>query len=203
MNTDRQHATCETYRDDLLRVACGDLPRPPAELAAHLSFCGACRDELETARELLADLRTALEPEALSPAVVGRIAARMEIAVARSRRRFPGWLRVGCTAVAAALLAAVLWPHKLTPSRATESSAVVVELTPQEASELMAAYAVLGWESLTDVAIQELGSRVQSMAQRVERQSTAAEALPWRAEDDWDIPAGPTGASAEPGQRVA
>jgi predicted anti-sigma-YlaC factor YlaD len=203
MNSDQKHTICDTYRDDLLRVACGDAPQPPAELAAHLRLCAACRDELQTAQELLANLRTALEPETLSPAVAEQICARLEIAAARSRRRIPGWLRVGCTAAAAAVLTAVLWPHKFTPPRTLESPAVVVELTPQEASDLLAAYSLLGWDSLTDESIQELGSRVQSITQRVERQSTAAEALPWRAEDDWDLPAGPTGTSAGPGNRVA
>ena len=180
---------CDAFRDERLRLACGAAGAPSAAFEAHLSVCPRCRDELESATALVGAVQVALAPEPLAADFAARLDARLAAQASRRIIRAPLlWLRIAGVAVAAAALLLVLLVPARTAVKPPPRETPVVELSPTDAAELAAACLLVSFDDLTDEAIDELSERVADIAQRAESRGSRERGLPWKAEDDWDVP---------------
>jgi hypothetical protein len=90
-------------------------------------------------------------------------------------------------AAAACLLVAVLLP----PRRAPQASDTFtpVSLTPGEAAEIVAAYAVLSWDSPIDYTLDTVDASLDGIDRALRREAGSTTLLPWSDDNDWDVPA--------------
>ena len=88
-------------------------------------------------------------------------------------------------AVAAGLILAMLLPLNETWTRDLS-----IELTADDERELIAAYAVLQWNTPLDFAIERVSETIDDVYGSIERDSNAASVLPWGPDDEWDAPTG-------------
>lgn len=199
MSTDNLETICLEYRDELLRLACGDVAEPSATLAAHLAECAACRDALADSSALAVSLRAALEPEPLPDRLLARIQARLDAGPIRERPAWTVSLRVAYTVAAAGLLAAVIVPWALRPAapRTAGTATTGISLSEDDTSAIAAAIGVLRWDS-TEYRVEALQKKVDGVAQTLEQGAKARTMLPWSRDDDWDVPAADAGQSALP-----
>lgn len=176
---------CTRYRDELLRVACGDERGDmPAAARQHAESCEKCRAALAESQELLAAVSTALQPEPLSATVEARIHARLNQVTVSAPRATLRLLRPICTAAAAACLLIAL----LIPRGGYEQTPVTIALSGEEASAILSAYAALQWSGSVEYSIDQLNTQIDDIKQVVQRETDADSVLPWDAEDDWDVP---------------
>jgi hypothetical protein len=168
---------CAALQRAALAIACGEPTPDAAELAEHLRTCAACRAATAADAALVTDLRTALEPEPLSPELRARLQAL------RPRRTGHAWRLVNrITGVAAAiLLVAVLWQYR----PATQRPAGDAGPTPDVS---LASDATDYWDGSLEYALDSVRTSVSTVEQQISGENTAQRKLPWGPEDDWDLP---------------
>jgi hypothetical protein len=174
------------FRDEALRLACGDQSEPSPELAEHLARHPAECERLEEDRAVIETVRAAIAPEPLP----GRLVARIdrELDAVRVPRR-PAWvrpLRLCSAAAAACFLAALMSPFE----KAVRTQEPDFALDRSEAATIAAAFGAILWESPAEESVAYLSDRVKDVARCVERDPEAESSLPWGPEDDWDVPPG-------------
>ena len=189
MAAEHPTAGCATYTGDILRIACGDIATPSADLAAHLTECTWCRVALAETAAVLAALRPALVPQPLPERARTRINERLA-AVSRHRQRrwaFPAALAYA--AVAASLIgAAALQLGRNSVTDATSGPAAAVRLSADDAATIAAAYALLRWDDPAQYAIEILVDQTTDVVDSIEHRADSASLLPWNHADDWDVP---------------
>jgi hypothetical protein len=203
MSVKQPEQRCETYRDELLRLACGDAAEPSAGFRAHLRQCAVCREGLPASQEFVGSLCGALAPEPMSPGLVSRIRAELCVSATTVSGVFWPWpLRIATAAVAAGLLAALLIPHLWGSSarRNTTTSDGGIALSDADRAAIESgwwSWATTWWDSPVDQSAEYLWTRVEEIDHTVAGDSQAGRWLPWSADDDWDVPKqgqGPSGA---------
>jgi hypothetical protein len=137
--------------------------------------------------DLLASLRVALRPEPLPATLSERIRADLDRRCVAARRSGLRAVHVVWAAVAACLAVAVLLPPRTAP-RAPDSFAPV-SLTSDEAAEVVAAYAMLSWDSPADYTLDALDTSLDRLERALRREAGSMTLLPWSNDDDWDVPA--------------
>lgn len=198
-------SACDGYRDEWLQLVGGDSTTADLSPSAaeHLESCAVCRTTLDESRELFADLRRALRPTPLVPALHRRICDRVAMPDSDSgalRERGP-WALVA-TAAAAGFLAFVFSPDAETAS----SRAETLLASHRDVEEIVAAYGLLQWNASTEYTLGLVGSRIDDLERAAGRESDAPTLLPWTTDDDWDAPAehadAPAGGMATPRRRL-
>ena len=197
MSAEDREIICVEHRDELLRLTCGDITEPSAALQAHLEACPACHDSAAASRELVRSLQAALKPEPLPDELVARIRAQLDSKSAPARTSWTVPLRMaGMVAVAAVLAALIVpWGVRSSSPPTTGGGATGVSLSEDDASTIVAAVALLRWDS-PEYSVEALEEKIADIAQTVERDTGAKTLLPWGRDDDWDVPvddAGRTG----------
>lgn len=171
----------EQELEALVRAACGEeLPSgwviDQAERAA----------EVAEWRELAEELRQALEPPPISPA----LRERLNRAIARTRPAGSRRLLVASVGLAAAagLLLAVALPMQ----RGRPGAGQVPALSSAEARVLVAVFSHLAWTGQVDYGIERLTEQLEQFERELE--GRRSDRFPWGPEDEWDLPSGdPTG----------
>ena len=197
MNTEKYDHACREYRDELLRCVYEAGVEPGSELQEHLNQCAACRELIESEREMVAQLEAALGPEPLPADAMDRILARAEEGLSRERVHTASWRWwAGSAAVAAGLLIALVWyysandglPAGVIESETTEAVVATgeVEGSPESAAVLVFAEELLSWDGAESSA-EVLAEQVVEVAETVDRRHGDSY-LPWGPEDDWDLP---------------
>ena len=186
MNAETPQNDAERYPDELLRLLCGE--PEGAEVSASLRQRLARDDELraqvDASRELLGELQDALHPEPLPQALVRRIHDRVDYQTRAGTLHLPRRLLLVGLAAAAALALAVVLPLGLPPSPNEEPAA----LSANDAAEIVAAWALLGWNEHLDYSIERVSTDLDHIEKRIRRGPGACTDLPWGPEDDWDVP---------------
>lgn len=190
MNAEDLESPCVEYRDELLRLTCGDIAAPSDALRAHLDACRTCRESVAAGRELVRSLQVALKPRPLPDDLVARIHTRLDMAPTPIRTIWTPKVRVACTVAAAAALTAVLVPWSLrTHSPATTGpKPAEISLSAEDASTIVAAVTFLDWDCL-EYSVEALEEQIDDIANTVEGGTGATTLLPWGRDDDWDVPA--------------
>ncbi len=187
MTSERDGGDCGRFRDDLLLLACGDV-EPSAcshEWLEHLAACPECRVALLETRETVAILATALKPEPLCADLQSAILSPIvrTTGVARPARLTP-LHGIGFAAAAGLILALML------PVNDGWTRAAPLRLSADDERELVAAYAVLQWDTPVDFAIERVSEIIDEVYGSIEHDSNAASILPWGPDDEWDAPVG-------------
>lgn len=135
-------------------------------------------------RELLRDLRSALQPTPLPETLTTRIRSDWD-----ARRRSSAWrwtptLNFIGLAAAACLTLAVLSPTSVEPVTGGNN----LDLSPDDAAEIVAAYDVLSWDNSTSYSLNAVGASLDRVQKNLNREPDGG-GLPWGADDDWDVPA--------------
>ncbi|MBL8878204.1 MAG: hypothetical protein JNG88_03700 [Phycisphaerales bacterium] len=180
---------CERVSGELVRVMYGeaDAASMSPELAAHLSGCERCAAGLRETRGLLDELETALRPPAASESALRRIRAALDsrprsIPIAGAARKFAILRPVWSMAAAALLLLA--WRASVWPVAEISTPAPVV-LNTAESAAVAEALAMLYVEDSSDVRLEYAAERIDSLREQL---GESGRALPWTADDDWDLP---------------
>jgi len=160
---------------------------------------GRPEGDLESPDNVLASLRAALRPEPLPPALSGRIRADLDRRCGPARRSGLPVVHMLWLAAAACLVAAVLLPPRTAP-RAAELAALP-SLTSGEAAEIVAAYAVLAWDSPVDYTLEAVDASLDSVERALRREPGSTTLLPWGPDDDWDVPLTTDDGSSQSGAR--
>lgn len=183
---------CREALESLLLAATAEAAGPHA---AHIDQCSRCAAELASLRPVADELRKALRPADLDPAALGRIlgGARSR-GVGRVMRLAPGaaW-------AAAACLAMSLLPGA-TPRTAARGAIDEIVADEQAAQEVLVAFGMSFVNDSVDVVLERADqalSRLEGMVQ------DAGSALPWPADDKWDVPDGPRDGPARSDRRPA
>ena len=173
----------EPERDALLQWACGDRALSPT-LQDRLTGDATLRTEFEETRELVQELRTALQPEALPEEFRQRISADLDKQVSARPPLVFHPFRVAGLAAAAAVVLALLGPWSWSPFAHRSMS-----LSDDETEEIVAVCRMLDWngnqDSLDD-SLSRISAGIEKIEQRVERESGVQTYIPWSVDDDWD-----------------
>ena len=183
MSAEQTGQPVEPERDALLQWACGDRALPPT-LQDRLSGDATLRTELEETCELIQELRTALQPEALPDEFRQRIGADLDKQVGARPLLVFHPFRVSGLAAAAAVVLALLGPWNWSPFAHQSMS-----LSADEAEEIVAVCRMLDWSGDQDTlndSFSQLSAGIEKIEQRVERESGAQTYIPWSVDDDWD-----------------
>ncbi len=188
LTAERDGGDCGRFRDDLLLLACGDvdLSACSPDMLEHLAACSSCRVALQETRETVAMLADALKPEPLSvdlQSILLRPVTFPARAVVRQARPAP-LHAVGFAAAAGLILAMML------PINGTWTRAAPMWLSADDERELVAAYAMLQWNTPVDFAIERVSEIIDDVYGSIERDSNVASVMPWGPDDEWDAPAG-------------
>lgn len=165
-----------------LRAIC-DEGEPSVGVQARLAADSHAAVEFQEARDLVSDLRAALQPEPMPEPLVARIRRRIGNQSAGSPRIVRIILPL-VTAAAAALALAVVSRFDGAPRSQEESLSVA--LSSEDAADIIAANALLSWEGQLQTAVSEIAADVGDLQKATEQISQAGQGLPWSAEDDWD-----------------
>lgn len=183
---------CEPYKNELIRVIHAGRDAPVSEaLRTHLNHCAHCSAAFHETRRLLVELGDALRPEPLPLNTVLRIRSRLDALsaapgapVRRVHRASVARLRFMWSAVAAAMLLVAWNIDRLeTPVRSVEPATPA--LSDAESALVAEAFAWLYVDDATDVHLEYASERLDTLRERL---SGGERALPWDADDDWDMP---------------
>jgi hypothetical protein len=203
MTSEAPTGECGQYRDDLLRLAWGDLEASgvSAALDGHLASCAGCQQRLAEWRELAGSMVAALRPDPIPNRLTYRLQQELN-----SRKlplvRLSAWPLSVVGAAAAALLVALLIPVQ------TVSRPGSFVQSDEDAAAIAAAIGLLEWGDPLDYSIDRMSATLDSIEQTVKWQAGEESLLPWAAEDNWDAlpaptptPSTPPGRNSEGAQR--
>lgn len=185
MSTERLPNINEGEQEELLRLAydAEEADELPVGLRERLAGSGSLRREFEETRELLRELRDVLGPQPLSDALIRQIHGRMEESAGSRGQGVLRPFRMLSVAAAAAVVA-LLVLGRLGAPPASSPTPAAPELTNEDATSIVSACRLLGWNGREDYSLQRVSDRIEEVEQQIE--AGPASHLPWRAEDDWD-----------------
>ncbi len=163
-----------------LRAVCDETEESQLRIAD-----SAAAADFHEARELVAELRSALQAEPLPEALVAAIHARIRRQNAQ-RCRIVRFIAPLAVAAAATLALAVTTRYSSTVPRAPRAESTALALSAEDAADIVAANVLLSWEGQFQTAVKEIATEVGGLQEATERISQAGGSLPWSAEDDWD-----------------
>jgi hypothetical protein len=184
MTSEPPAAECGQYRDELIRLAWGDLKASgvSATLDAHLASCVDCRQRLAQWRELAGWMSAALRPEPLPNNLTRRVQQEL------NRRTLPPVARsrwplsvVGAAAAAGLLVALVI------PSPPLSRPGPFVQ-SDEDAAAIAGAIGLLQWGGPLEYSIDRASTTLDSIERTMKREAGGDSLLPWAPEDDWDAP---------------
>lgn len=187
---------CNPFEDELLRMTYGghEAMALSTALRAHLRECPQCNTLLRETRETLRELNIALQPAPLTLETTLRIRARLDALSAatfeqRTLHRSTTRMRSFWSAAAAALLL-LAWNTRslVTPVAPAEPSAIT--LSEDESALVADAFAWLYVDETTDMHLEYASERLDTLRERL---NGGQRALPWDADDDWDLPRSTSG----------
>ena len=188
---------CAAYAYEILRIGCGDIAAPSAELTAHLTACNACRAALADTSALLGALRPALAPQPMPKRASTRIQERLAAVPSRGQRRWAFPAALAYAALAAGLIATAALQLGLNPvSEATSRPAAVMRLSADDAATIAAAYTLLRWDDPAQYVTEVLANQTADVVDSIEHGTDAESSLPWSRADDWDVPQRPQGGAS-------
>ncbi len=188
---------CGQYRDELIRLAWGDLEASgvSATLDGHLACCAGCRQRLAEWRELAGSMSAALRPEPLPNSLTRRLQQELN-----SRTLPPVRLSLRPLSVVGAAAAAGLLVALLIPSQPVSRPEPVVQ-SDEDAAAIAVAIGLLQWGDPLEYSIDRVSTTLDSIEQTMKREVGGDSLLPWAPEDDWDAPPAPTPAPPTPPRR--
>jgi hypothetical protein len=175
----RQPGAAELER--WLRAVCDEAEA--GELQVRLANDSAAAEFHET-RDLVRELRSALQPEPLPQSLVTAINRRIRTHSAGSRRILRLLAPLAAAAAAALAIVALSRYDGVSQSPATENT--VVALSSEDAADIVAANIMLSWDGQFQTTVNEIASEVGGLEEAAEQISQAGMSLPWSTEDDWD-----------------
>jgi hypothetical protein len=164
-----------------LRAVCDETGASEPPLAAD----SAAAADFHEARDLVAELRTALQPEPLPEALVTAIHTRIRRQSGR-RNRVVRFIAPLAVAAAATLAMAITTRYTSTVPQAQPAESAAIVLSTEDAADIVAANVLLSWEGQFQASVSEIATEVGGLREATERISQAGGSLPWSAEDDWD-----------------
>jgi hypothetical protein len=167
-----------------LRAVC-DETEPTGEFQARLAADSAAAADFHDARDLVSELRAALRPHPMPLSLARAINHRIRMRRADSHRTLRFIAPLGAAA-AAVLALAVATHYSTTVPQAQPGENTAVQLSTEDAADIVAANALLSWEGQFQTAVNELVSDIGDLQEATEQISQAGANLPWSAEDDWD-----------------
>ncbi|MFQ5807525.1 MAG: hypothetical protein ACE5I3_13850 [Phycisphaerae bacterium] len=144
--------------------------------------------------ELLAALRVALRPGPLPSALSHGILSTLKRRGAPARCFGLPAARVIWLAAAACVMVAVLFPPHPVPQASDVAAPYFV--TSDEAAEIVAAYAILSWDSPIDYTFDAVDASLGNIDRTLRREPGSISLLPWSRDDEWDVPLATDGSTS-------